>query len=91
MARSPFSGRSKPHRKAKEKRQQGTQSLLLPTRPGPSREQRKTVLIATEDTGSGLTYLQRIAADDAVRRRCTVKFAEHTGSNPRSVVQAAKS
>ena len=87
----PFFGSLDILPEGQEKRQQHPLSLRLPLRPKPFREQRKTILIATEDTGTGRNYLRRIAAEDAVRQRCTVTFAEHTGSNPKSVVQAAKS
>jgi hypothetical protein len=48
------------------------------------------VLIATEDEASARRYLQKIANEIEVRERCAVTFADHAGSNPRSVFQGAK-
>ncbi len=90
MARSRSSAPSTSSPKAKRKGRVAPLSLHLPPRPRPSREQRRTILIATEDTASARNYLQRIAHEDAARQRCSVTFAEHTGSNPKSVAKAAK-
>jgi len=48
------------------------------------------MLISTEDEASGLNYLKKIAAEESVRERWAVSFADHAGSNPRTVAQSAK-
>jgi hypothetical protein len=48
------------------------------------------MLISTEDEASGLNYLKRIAGEEAVRARWAVTFADHAGSNPRTVAKSAK-
>jgi hypothetical protein len=48
------------------------------------------MLISTEDEASGLNYLKDFAKEEAVRERWAVTFADHAGSNPRTVARSAK-
>lgn len=47
------------------------------------------MLVATEDERSGRWYFLGLAADTEVRRRCSVRVADHLGSAPQSVLDAA--
>ncbi len=88
MARSRSSARSTSRQPGATKPPKSRQPDLVLERPSPSRRTRKTILIATEDTGSGRHYLESIARE--VRQWCSISFAPHRGSNPRSVYKAAK-
>ena len=57
-------------------------------RPGPFRNQRKSILIALEDERSARLYFESIKK--LLRSERVIVIAEHAGSAPKSVVNAAK-
>jgi hypothetical protein len=57
-------------------------------RPDPEREQKKSILIALEDEKSSRLYFEALKRE--VRSNRIVVIAEHAGSAPKSVIEAAK-
>lgn len=57
-------------------------------RPEPSRGTKKAILIAVEDQKSARYYFERFR--DAMRKSRVVVIADHIGSSPKSVIEAAK-
>lgn len=64
-------------------------SLIAELQRGkPERNERRAILIATEDEKSARTYFERVR--DALRSHRVVVLADHIGSDPNSVVEAAR-
>lgn len=57
-------------------------------RPEPSRETKKPILIAVEDEKSARYYFEKFR--DTLRKSRVVVIADHVGSSPKSVIEAAK-
>ena len=87
MARSRSSVHSTSHGKKTTRRRAEAPRI---GRPDPTREPKKTLLISTEDEVSSLNYLKKFVGEEAVRERWAVSFADHAGSNPRTVAHLAK-
>jgi hypothetical protein len=92
MGRSRSSARSTSHRSRQHQQKRQTKLdrgvIASLRRPEPSRGQRKAILIALEDEQSARLYFDGFRKE--LRGHRIVILVPWTGSDPKSVVQAAK-